>query len=134
MARRRTRDLSGGIRTYRLAEGLHRSRRTGTLTLENGQIVLFQVQMLIWHDDDYPARLKEIYDYPPVLYVRGAILPAIVDGAKPHRDARRAIGPRQGAQAKLAARDRPDDGVGREVENSHADAPAARQAAISATS
>jgi len=29
------------------------------------------VQALTWHDDAYPACLKEIYDRPPVLYVRG---------------------------------------------------------------
>jgi DNA processing protein len=33
------------------------------------------VQALTWHDDKYPARLKEIYDYPPILYVKGEILP-----------------------------------------------------------
>jgi len=30
---------------------------------------------LNWHDARYPARLKEIYDPPPVLYVRGELLP-----------------------------------------------------------
>ncbi len=34
----------------------------------------FDIRVLTWHDDDYPARLKEIYDYPPLLYVRGSIL------------------------------------------------------------
>ncbi len=29
------------------------------------------VQALTWHDDAYPAGLKEIFDRPPVLYVRG---------------------------------------------------------------
>ncbi len=33
------------------------------------------VTALTWHDDGYPPRLKEIYDRPPVLYVRGEILP-----------------------------------------------------------
>ena len=33
------------------------------------------VQALTWHDEKYPARLKEIYDYPPILYVKGEILP-----------------------------------------------------------
>ena len=28
-----------------------------------------------WHDSRYPRRLKEIYDPPPVLYVRGGLLP-----------------------------------------------------------
>lgn len=34
-----------------------------------------QLQVLTWHDDNYPARLKEIYDYPPLLYVKGSLLP-----------------------------------------------------------
>jgi DNA processing protein len=34
-----------------------------------------QVRALIWNDSDFPARLKEIYDVPPVLYVRGTITP-----------------------------------------------------------
>ena len=33
------------------------------------------VQALIWHDEKYPARLKEIYDYPPILYMKGEFLP-----------------------------------------------------------
>ena len=33
------------------------------------------VRALTWYDDEYPPRLKEIYDRPPVLYVRGEILP-----------------------------------------------------------
>jgi len=33
------------------------------------------VQALTWHDEKYPARLKEIYDYPPIIYVKGEILP-----------------------------------------------------------
>jgi DNA processing protein len=33
------------------------------------------VQVLTWHDDGYPPRLKEIYDYPPIIYVKGSLLP-----------------------------------------------------------
>ncbi|MBN1643719.1 MAG: DNA-processing protein DprA [Dehalococcoidales bacterium] len=33
------------------------------------------VRALIWHDEEYPSRLKEIYDYPPILYVKGKLLP-----------------------------------------------------------
>ena len=33
------------------------------------------VRTLTWHDDEYPTRLKEIYDVPPVLYVRGELVP-----------------------------------------------------------
>ncbi len=34
----------------------------------------YGIDVLTWHDSDYPARLKEIYDYPPVLYVKGSII------------------------------------------------------------
>lgn len=33
------------------------------------------VKALTWHDDEYPARLKEIYDLPPLIYVKGSLLP-----------------------------------------------------------
>ena len=33
----------------------------------------FGVKVFTYHDDRYPSRLKEIYDYPPVLYIRGSI-------------------------------------------------------------
>jgi len=31
------------------------------------------VKALTYHDAAYPARLKEIYDYPPLIYVRGSL-------------------------------------------------------------
>ena len=34
------------------------------------------VESLNWHDASYPARLKEISDPPPVLYVKGRLLPS----------------------------------------------------------
>ena len=34
------------------------------------------VQVLTFHDKKYPYRLKEIYDYPPVLYVKGTFQPS----------------------------------------------------------
>lgn len=33
------------------------------------------VRALTWEDTDYPRRLKEIYDLPPVLFVKGTLLP-----------------------------------------------------------
>jgi DNA processing protein len=33
------------------------------------------IGVLTCKDPDYPRRLKEIYDYPPVLYIRGSLLP-----------------------------------------------------------
>ena len=35
----------------------------------------YGVKVVTFHDSDYPSRLKEIYDYPPVLYLRGSLLP-----------------------------------------------------------
>jgi DNA processing protein len=31
------------------------------------------VKVCTFHDDDYPARLREIYDYPPVIYLKGEL-------------------------------------------------------------
>jgi len=35
----------------------------------------YGVRVLTYHDEEYPARLKEIYDYPPLIYIRGSLLP-----------------------------------------------------------
>jgi DNA processing protein len=34
------------------------------------------INLACWHDDDYPVRLKEIADPPPVLYFKGTLLPS----------------------------------------------------------
>ena len=47
------------------------------------------VHSLTWHDAEYPPRLKEIYNLPPLLYLRGELLPddersiAVVGTRKP---------------------------------------------------
>ena len=46
-----------------------------SLEAEMEKLDRYGVKVLTWHDQDYPSRLKEIYDYPPVLYVRGSLLP-----------------------------------------------------------
>ena len=33
------------------------------------------VRAFTWHDDEYPAQLKEIYDLPPLIYVKGNLTP-----------------------------------------------------------
>ena len=35
----------------------------------------YNVKAVIYIDTNYPQRLKEIYDYPPILYIRGTIKP-----------------------------------------------------------
>ncbi len=47
------------------------------------------VDAFTWHDSEYPPRLKEIFDLPPVIYVKGEIIPedersvAVVGTRKP---------------------------------------------------
>lgn len=54
------------------------SERRDTIDLEAELLALDQagIKALTWHDDEYPRRLKEIYDLPPVLYVHGELLPS----------------------------------------------------------
>jgi len=42
---------------------------------EMEKLAKFGIQVLTCRDSAYPKRLKEIYDYPPVLYMRGSLLP-----------------------------------------------------------
>ncbi len=35
----------------------------------------YRIKVFIYHDPSYPSRLKEIYDYPPLIYIRGTLLP-----------------------------------------------------------
>jgi len=46
-----------------------------SLDAEMEKLDRYGVKVFTWHDPEYPSRLKEIYDYPPVLYVRGSLLP-----------------------------------------------------------
>jgi DNA processing protein len=46
-----------------------------SLDAEMEKLEKYGVKVLTFRDPDYPARLKEIYDYPPVLYIRGKLLP-----------------------------------------------------------
>lgn len=46
-----------------------------SLEAEMEKLNRYGVKVLTWHDEDYPSRLKEIYDYPPLIYVRGSLLP-----------------------------------------------------------
>ncbi|MFC2041513.1 DNA-processing protein DprA [Chloroflexota bacterium] len=46
-----------------------------SLDAEVEKLERYGVKALTWHDPNYPPRLKEIYDYPAVLYIRGSLLP-----------------------------------------------------------
>ncbi len=46
-----------------------------SLEAEMEKLDRYGVKVFTCHDPSYPTRLKEIYDYPPLLYVRGSLLP-----------------------------------------------------------
>lgn len=46
-----------------------------SLDAEMEKLERYKVKMLVCEDPRYPPRLKEIHDYPPMLYVRGNLLP-----------------------------------------------------------
>jgi len=46
-----------------------------SLDAELEKLERHKVKAITGDDADYPARLKEIYDYPPLLYVRGTLIP-----------------------------------------------------------
>jgi len=60
-----------------------------SLDEEMEKLERYKVKVFTCEDPSYPARLKEIYDYPPVLYVRGNLMPkdgpylAVVGTRKP---------------------------------------------------
>ncbi len=43
--------------------------------IEMEKLARYKVKVLTCNDKDYPKRLKEIYDYPPVIYTKGLLLP-----------------------------------------------------------
>ena len=44
-----------------------------SMDAEMEKLERYKVKMFVCEDSLYPSRLKEIYDYPPVLYVRGEL-------------------------------------------------------------
>lgn len=59
----------------KIAQAVVAQRPQISLDDEMDKLQRLRVQVITWHDDAYPPRLKQIYDLPPVLYVRGSILP-----------------------------------------------------------
>jgi DNA processing protein len=50
-------------------------RPTISLEKEIDDLGKFGARAYTYHDPEYPARLKEIFDYPPLIYTKGEILP-----------------------------------------------------------
>jgi DNA processing protein len=42
---------------------------------EMEKLECYKVKVMTCNDSTYPSRLREIYDFPPVLYLRGSLLP-----------------------------------------------------------
>ena len=55
----------------RTVQAIMARRPKVSLDAEMERLERYKVTVLIWKDKAYPSRLKEIYDLPPVLYVRG---------------------------------------------------------------
>ena len=59
----------------RSLDALNKRRSDLNLDEEMDKLAKIGVQALTWHDPEYPRLLREVYDLPPVLYVRGHLLP-----------------------------------------------------------
>lgn len=59
----------------RVIDSIVSSRPGISLDVEMEMLERHHVQALTWNDPAYPARLKQIYDVPPLLYVRGTLTP-----------------------------------------------------------
>jgi DNA processing protein len=56
-----------------VAQALHSRRPLSDAAKELAQVQAVGCRLLTWDEPEYPARLREIYDPPPLLYVRGNI-------------------------------------------------------------
>ena len=68
-------ELAGAGLSLKLIERLVAVREKVDLSLIWDQIESKGIQVLTWMDEAYPQRLKEIEQPPPVLYLRGELLP-----------------------------------------------------------
>ncbi len=73
------RAVPGDLRQAGLDSGAIQSivstRDTISLDEELNKLEKAGVKAFSYRDKEYPSRLKEIYDYPPVIYVKGELLP-----------------------------------------------------------
>jgi DNA processing protein len=56
-----------------VAQALHSRRPLSDAAKELAQVQAVGCRLLTWDEPQYPARLREIYDPPPLLYVRGNV-------------------------------------------------------------
>lgn len=68
-------ELKAAGLTPTLIENFIQMRQSLNLERLEADLEKHQIQVLTWEDDDYPRRLREIDKSPPVLYLRGELLP-----------------------------------------------------------
>ena len=56
-----------------VAQAIHSRQPLSLAAKELAQAEAIGCRLLTWDEPEYPARLREIYDPPPLLYVRGNI-------------------------------------------------------------
>ncbi len=66
-------DLAAAGLDRRTINAILARRSRISLEMELERLDHYRVKAFTWDDTAYPARLKEIYDPPPVLYVRGTL-------------------------------------------------------------
>ena len=65
--------LEGQNLPAQVAQALHSRRPLSDAARELAQVQAIGCHLLTWDEPSYPARLREIYDPPPLLYVRGNV-------------------------------------------------------------
>ncbi len=68
-------DLRATRLDNRVVEEILKTRPTLEPMDELERLMRHRVHAYTWHDDGYPARLRQIFDMPPVLYVKGELKP-----------------------------------------------------------
>ena len=66
-------ELAAAGLDQRAIAGLAALQRSGRLDPEIERLDRLGIRTVIWDDPDYPARLRDIYAPPPLLYVRGEL-------------------------------------------------------------
>jgi DNA processing protein len=66
-------DLAAAGLDSRAAEALVAARRTADPAREMARIEALGARVLTWESEEYPERLREVDDAPPVLYVLGSV-------------------------------------------------------------
>ena len=57
----------------KLARSIVQTRPKIDLNAEMGKLDALDIRLITWHDKAYPARLKEIYNRPALLFIKGEI-------------------------------------------------------------